>query len=716
LNLIQPIGTFRPIPERISRLSDLAYNLWWSWHPEAQKLFIDVDPTLWELVYHNPVKFLDEVRQASLIAAASNEDYVVRYDAVISQFDSYMVTNSTWFSTEHPDVKGTVAYFSFEFGLHESLPIYSGGLGVLAGDHVKGASDLDVPMVFVGFLYPQGYFRQIIDKDGWQEAVYNKLDFDDMPVMPAQTPNGSEVIVEVELAGRTIYAKVYRFQVGRMPLYMLDTDIYPNLPADRELSARLYGGDPELRVAQEIVLGVGGVRALRALGISPSAWHMNEGHSAFLILELARERVQAGQTFEDALKDVAASTIFTTHTPVAAGNDMFSFDLMDKYFSDYWPQLGITREQFLDLAKEGQPWGLAFSMTALALKGSKFHNGVSKLHGRVSRNMWHWLWPNLPVDKVPIEAITNGVHTGTWLAEELADFYSKYLGDDWYERLDDPKTWKPIFNASDAELWRVHLLLKQQLIDFARQHLAAWYSRTGSTPPPTPPLDPNAFTIGFARRFATYKRATLLFSDADRLSAILNNPHRPVQIIFAGKAHPKDEPGKHFIQQVIWASRHPGMEGKIVFLEEYDMNVARYMVHGVDMWLNTPRRPYEASGTSGMKASMNGVPNASILDGWWAEGYNGKNGWAIGQGQEYGNPDEQDWHDIASLYSLLEEEIVPRYFDRDKAGVPHAWVATMKEAIISVTPTFSMRRQVKEYTERFYLPAMTAHDASLKIR
>jgi starch phosphorylase len=490
---------------------------------------------------------------------------------------------------------------------------------------------------------------------------------------------------------------------------MLDTDIHPNAPSDRELGSRLYGGDQEMRIAQELVLGVGGIRALRAMDINPAAYHLNEGHAAFLVLELARERVAAGEPFAQAIREGAAQTVFTTHTPVAAGNDAFAFDLMDKYFKEYYPQLGVTRDEFLNLAREGQPWGPAFSMTALALKGSEFRNGVSKLHGRVSRNMWHWLWPNRDVDSVPIASITNGAHTGTWLAPELHAYYDKHLGQDWYNRLDDPATWQPLYNAPDDELWAIHYLLKQQLVAFARGKLAGWYSRTGTTPPVAIEqlLNPDALTIGFARRFATYKRATLMFNDSDHLMRILNAQGRPVQIIFAGKAHPKDEPGKHFIQQVNWASRHRGMAGKVVFLEEYDMNVARYLVHGVDVWLNNPRRPYEASGTSGMKAALNGVPNLSVLDGWWAEGYNGRNGWAIGEGQEFGNPDEQDWRDVQSLYSLLEHQVVPLFYNRNERNVPPGWLAMMKEAIVTCAPQFSMHRQVKEYTDMFYVPAIT---------
>jgi glycogen phosphorylase len=720
LNFIQPAGhAYKPIPERIGQLNEIAYNLWWSWQPDGHRLFSDIDPALWELVYHNSVKFLNEVRQKSLQDAAENKEYLAIYDGLLADFQTYMKAEKTWFADEIlPTIKnaaaksesqgkvGPIAYFCFEFGLHESLPIYSGGLGVLAGDHVKGASDLGVPMLFVGYLYPQGYFKQQINKDGWQEASYGKIDFDDVPALPALTPDGHEVIVEVDLPGRAIYAKVYRIEVGRSTILMLDTDIHPNAPTDRTLAANLYGGDQEMRVAQEIVLGIGGVRAIRALGIEPSAWHMNEGHAAFLVLELARERVKAGEQFGDAMQKVSADLVFTTHTPVAAGNDAFPMELIDKYFSSYYPELGVDRETFLGLAREGQPWGPAYSMTTLALKGSEYRNGVSRLHGRVSRNMWHWLWPDKPVDDVPISYITNGVHTGTWLAPELYRLWGKYIGEDWYARLDDPKTWEALDKVPDAELWEIHMGLKHRMAEFARSRVMGWYTRTGAPAPSVPLLNPDALTIGFARRFATYKRATLLFSNVDRLLHIIGGADRPVQFVFAGKAHPKDDPGKQFIQQVYWASRHPGLEGKVLLIEDYDMNVARYLVQGVDVWLNTPRRPHEASGTSGMKAAMNGIPNFSVLDGWWAEGFNGRNGWAIGEEHEYGNPSEQDWRDVESLYVQLEQDIVPRYYSRDEGGVPAAWVATMKESIRSATPQFSMRRQVKEYTRRFYLPAI----------
>jgi starch phosphorylase len=700
---------FTPIPTRISRLRDLAYNLWWSWHPEAQDLYRSIDPDLWELDYHNPVDFMRDVRQRKLEEVAADENYLQQYDSVMTAFDSYMNATDTWFATNHPEEKDkTIAYFSAEFGLHESLPIYSGGLGVLAGDHVKEASDLGLPFVAVGFIYPQGYFRQRLDHSGWQEATYTKLNFADVAAVPAVTPKGEEVVVEVDLPGRTIYAKVYELHIGRVRLFLMDTDIHPNSPQDRELAARLYGGDQEMRVAQEIVLGIGGVRALRKMGINPTAWHMNEGHSAFLVLELAREKVQQGTSFQDACEEVSRHCIFTTHTPVPAGNDAFPLPLIEKYFSQYWSQLGLSREEFVDVALQHQNWGPTFAMTVLALKLSNQHNGVSKLHGEVARDMWKWLYPNKPQNEVPITSITNGVHTHTWLSAEMHKLYDTYLGQGWERDIDNVERWKKIYEIPNEVLWETRRALKRGLIHSARERLRQRYTRFNMpTTAADYALDENAFTIGFARRFATYKRATLLFKDPERLKAILHHPDRPMQIVFAGKAHPADDPGKMFIQQVYQMSQQPGFAGKILFIEEYDMCVARWLVHGVDVWLNTPRRPHEASGTSGMKASLNGAPNLSILDGWWPEAYNGRNGWAIGQEREYSNQDEQDWEDSRHLYHLLENEVLPPYFERGADGVPHKWMAISKEAIATVAPVYSTARMVKEYAERLYLPSMS---------
>jgi glycogen phosphorylase len=713
---MKPLGrvsVFPRLPEPIKRLQDLAYNLWWVWHPAAQELFSSIDSLLWKQVNQNPVEFLRSVRQNQLNSAASSESYIERYDRVMGEFDAYMAPDAnTWFRRRHSDkTELTIAYFSAEFGMHEALPIYSGGLGILSGDHCKEASDLGLPFVGVGFLYPQGYFTQRITSSGDQEAIYEKIDFSEVPAQAALDPDGRPVVINVDLPGRTVYAKVWKIQVGRIPLYLMDTDVENNAPQDRELSARLYGGDHEMRISQEVVLGIGGVRALRALGYQPTVWHMNEGHSAFLNLERIRELVQSqGMSFDEAVEFVRAGSVFTTHTPVAAGHDAFNFEMMEKFFWQYWGQLGIDRHQFLNLASHDQGWGTQFSMTVLAFHLSAYHNGVSELHGHVSRRMWADLWPGTPVEQTPIGHITNGVHTGTWLVPELRDLYSRYLQEDWLEEIDDTETWKSVESLPDAELWTVHVDRKRKLLDFVRERAHQQYLRHGEGPRRLAQaahlLDPDALTLGFARRFATYKRATLLFRDLDRLKRIVNNPDRPVQIVFSGKAHPSDEPGKALIRQIYEFSQEPDLMGKIVFVENYDMNVARYLISGVDVWLNNPRRPYEASGTSGQKAALSGIPNFSILDGWWQEGYDGHNGWAIGEEREYKDQDTQDEADALSLYSILEDEIVPIYYARDDDGVPHSWIERMKAAIVSCAPLYSMKRMVKDYTESYYVPAM----------
>ena len=697
---------FTPIPARITRLRDLAYNIWWSWHPEAQELYRQIDPDLWEQDYHNPVNFLRDVRETRLIEASTSAEYLKRYDTVLVAFDTYMAAKDTWFATAYPEsTDRTIAYFSAEFGLHESLPIYSGGLGILSGDHVKEASDIGLPFVAVGFIYPQGYFKQQLDHSGWQFAIYNKLNFADVAASPAVTADGHEVVISVDLPGRTLYAKVYRVQVGRVPLLLMDTDIHPNSPQDRELAARLYGGDQDMRVAQEIVLGIGGVRALRAIGINPTVWHMNEGHSAFLVLELVREQVQRGVALKDAMDHVQQHAVFTTHTPVPAGNDAFPLPLIEKYFAAYWPQLGLSHDEFMSIAFQHQAWGPTFAMTVLALKLSQGHNGVSKLHGHVARGMWNWLYPGKAQDEVPISSVTNGVHTGTWLAPEMSALYDTALGQGWFDRIDDVAAWEPVRHIPDADYWAARLALKHRLVEFSRQRTLDRHKRLNTQPAAWPILQDNILTIGFARRFATYKRATLLFKDYERIKAILNRSDRPVQMVFAGKAHPADDPGKMFIQQVYQLSQQPGFLGRIVFIEEYDMCVARNLVQGVDVWLNTPRRPLEASGTSGEKAGLNGVLNLSILDGWWPEAYNGTNGWAIGEEREYSNLDEQDWNDSQHLYHLLEDEVIPLFYDHGADGLPHGWIARSKDAVATVGPQFSTRRMLKDYTNQLYMPA-----------
>lgn len=710
MKLLGTLSVIPVLPEPLARLRELAYNLWWTWHPEAQALFAAVDPERWENTNHNPVRLLHEVSPERLQALAADPDFRARQEAVLAAFDAYMHPAETWFSRTYPEhADELIAYFSAEFGLHEALPIYSGGLGILAGDHCKAASDLGVPLVGVGFLYPQGYFTQRIGEDGTQEAIYTKINFADLPATPARDPAGNEVIISVQLPGRNVYAKVWRLQIGRVPLFLMDTDVELNAPADRELSARLYGGDMEIRLAQEIVLGIGGVRALRALGLRPTVFHMNEGHAAFLSLERVRELVQEQRlSFYQAQQVVAASNVFTTHTPVPAGHDAFPFEMMDRFFRGYWGQMGLDREGFINLAR----WDNHFSMTVLALRFAVHANGVSALHGRVARAMWAGLWPGLPEEEIPIGHITNGVHTGTWLHPERAALYDTYLDRRWREEPDHPEYWEAITQVPDEALWGLHQRLRQETLAFLRERVARQRRRHGESPARVAAayelFNPDALTIGFARRFATYKRATLIFRDLERIRRLLSNPERPVQIIFAGKAHPADEPGKALIKAVHQLAQTPEFAGRIIFIEDYDMNVARHLVQGVDLWLNNPRRPNEASGTSGQKAALNGIPNLSVLDGWWVEGYNGRNGWAIGETREYKNEEVQDEADSASLYQLLEHEVIPAFFERDEQGIPRRWVAVMKEAIRSCAPRFSMSRQVKEYTERLYLPAARA--------
>ena len=705
------------VPEKIGRITELVYNLWWSWTPEARRLFRRLDYPLWRKTLHNPVQMLQEISPARLQEAAQDSTFVRQYNKVMMLFDETMKNRGTWFHETYPELSNkTIAYFSFEFGLHSSLPIYSGGLGILSGDHAKEASDLGLPFVGVGFMYPQGYFRQRLPSHGWQEAVYQQLDISQAPVLPMLDGNGHEMRISVNLAGRPVHARIWHVRVGRNPLFLLDTDVDQNEPWDRELSARLYAGDSETRIRQEIMLGIGGVRALRALGLNPSVWHMNEGHSAFLILECIRELVQQGKTFDEASAIIKKQSVFTTHTPVPAGHDAFGFHLVEQYFHGYWDDLGISREHFLSLGRHQEEWGIAFNMTVLALNLSGQANGVSKLHGEVSREMWHKVWPDKNVENVPISSITNGVHVSTWVAGEIHNIFDKYLGPNWLQEQDNPAIWQRLAEAPDSEMWEVHLTLKRKLMSFLRERVRRRWVDGSNDPTQVLTsgtlLDPEALTIGFARRFATYKRATLIFRDLERLQRILLDIHRPVQIIFAGKAHPADEPGKSLIQHIYNLAKHNQLGGRIAFIEDYDMHMARYLTQGVDVWLNTPRRPREASGTSGMKAAINGIPNLSILDGWWVEGYNGANGWAIGDEREFDNQDARDAFDANSIYQLLEEEIVPLYYGRDRDGTPRGWVEIMRESIRSNIQMFGTRRMIKEYTTELYVPAMLANETN----
>lgn len=709
-------GASGGLPEGLTRLHELANNLWWSWRPDARKLFDTVDPTLWHLTHHNPVKLLQELKPDRLAALAQDPAFVRQYSAVLKAYDEYMAARDTWFSIRYPSLaQSRVAYFSAEFGLHNSIPIYSGGLGILAGDHCKEASDLGIPLVGLGFMYPQGYFRQRLSPEGWQEAEYTSFNRMESPIHQALTPSGAPCRITVEIGDRTVHVLVWQVRVGRVILYLIDTDVPDNASPDRELSARLYGGDQEARLCQEILLGIGGVRVLLALGLSPTVWHVNEGHSAFLTVERVRQLVRDGHAYHEAVELVRQSTVFTTHTPVPAGHDVFPHHLMDRYFERYWGELALSREEFLRLGEHpATPWA-GFNMTALAMRMSQHLNGVSREHGRVSRAMWQCLWPDVPEDEVPIRSVTNGVHAPTWIASEMNELYSKYVGPDWADRSDDPAIWHRVTDIPDTELWAVRRALKRKLMSFIRERArVAWMAgRIGPAQVLAEGtlLDPEALTIGFARRFATYKRATLLFSTLHRLKPLLHDRWRPVQIVFAGKAHPADEPGRQFIHQVYSYCQDQGLGGHLAFLEDYDMHMAKYLVQGVDVWLNTPRPPMEASGTSGQKASLNGVPNLSVLDGWWQEGYDGANGWAIPASVETADPDAQDAHDADYLYRLLEQDLVPLFYTRDRDGTPRGWIQVIKDAIRTVAPRFCARRMVKEYMEVMYAPAAAPHGA-----
>lgn len=708
------------LPRRIARLGDLAYNLWWTWNPDSQRLYSGIDRELWDRLNHNPVLFLRQVERARLNAVTNNRHYLEYYDRIFRAFDEYMQAGETWFSSHYPELRNRpIAYFSMEFGLHEIFPIYAGGLGVLSGDHVKEASDLGLPFVAVGLYYSEGYFTQRIAEDGWQEASYTPHALEELPIQAVLDTEDMPVTLSVELPNREVIARVWEIRVGRVPVYLLDTNVPENMPGDRALSARLYSSDPEVRISQEILLGMGGLRALRVLGYNPSVWHMNEGHSAFLILERTRELVNSGYDFEKAKEMVRASNVFTTHTPVPAGNDEFPLWLTDKYFAHIWPELGLSRDQFIDLARHSVSWGDSFSMPMLALRFSQGCNAVSELHGRVARKMWNFVWPQRREDDVPITHITNGIHTGTWLARRMGHLFDRHLGQDWRERVDDPDVWDQILAIPDDELWEVRRHLKRKLAYYITDCARNRWVKGGA--PPIQILaggaliDPNVLTIGFARRFAPYKRANLILRDIDRLLTSLNRPGKPIQIIFAGKSHPDHEGGKMLIQDVYRAVKRPEAGGRLVFLEEYNMNLARYLVQGVDIWLNTPRRPNEASGTSGQKAALNGALNFSVLDGWWREGYNGKNGWAIGEDRDYDNLDQQDEIDAESLYDILEDEIIPLYYDERTAdGLPFEWIARVKESVRTLAPLFSMRRMVKEYLEDMYLPGMQSSPSTQK--
>ncbi len=712
-NIVEKIPTANAdLPERIGRLNELAYNLWWAWNPDAINLYKSLNHNLWDTVSHNPVELLQSISLNVLRSAAEDPEYLANYDKVMADFDAYMNSTDTWFHRNYPNMKDkAIAYLSFEFGLHESIPAYAGGLGILAGDHLKESSDMGLPLNAIGFIYNQGYFVQKISEDGWQETSNFYLDFNKLPIIPLYYEDGRKVMISVTLPGRDIHARIWKIQVGRNSLYLMDTTIDENSPYDQQLTAKLYTADLDTRISQEILLGIGGVRLMRELGINPNVWHMNEGHAAFLSLERCREIVASGKTFEEAAEIVRKNDVFTTHTPVPAGNDRFPMWLMEKYFSKMWGELGLTSEQFLDLGKETTTWGDQFTMPILALKLSERSNGVSKLHGEVSRAMWHFLWPDRKVEEVPISHVTNGVHSHTWVSRRMGMVFDQYLGTEWRDNLDDVEMWKKVEDIPDEVLWEVRRHQKRQLNSYiARSARRVWV--TGSKHPVQiiaggVLLEPDALTIGFARRFPTYKRGNLILRDYERLLRLLNNTDRPVQFVFSGKAHPADEAGKLILQQLYRAIKDAHTGGRMVFLEDYNMDIARHLVSACDVWMNTPRRPMEASGTSGMKAAMNGALNFSVLDGWWAEGYNGKNGWAIGTEQEYDSTEAQDDADALSLYETLENEIVPLYYDRKDIAAPSkGWMKMMKNAISTLSPMYSTRRMVGDYVRNMYIPAM----------
>jgi starch phosphorylase len=710
----RPIRTFTVLPhlpERLQALQKLAYNMWWCWNHEAGALFSRIDADLFEQVDSSPVKLLGAIDQARLEQLLRDDGFLAHMDRVEESFDRYM-SSSTWYQETYGDgSQCRVAYFSAEFGIHESVPVYSGGLGVLAGDHLKAASDLGIPLVGVGLMYREGYFRQYLNVDGWQQERYPENDFFNLPLIPETKKDGTPLLVTAPLPGREVQCRVWRIQVGRVPLYLLDTNIPQNGPEDRAITARLYGGDNDTRIRQEIVLGIGGVRALRALDKPPSVCHMNEGHSAFCGLERIRTLMeQHNLDFAAAREAVQAGTVFTTHTPVPAGNDVFPPHLIEHYFGAYMQQLRIDRNEFLALGRQNPRDGNEpFCMTVLAIRLANSTNGVSKLHGQVSRRMWKAIWPDLPDAELPITSITNGVHTRSWVSPDMVQLYERYLGMQWEERPTDHSIWKRVDHIPDAELWRTHERRRERMVAFARGRLKRQLANRGAPPGEIARadevLDPEALTIGFARRFATYKRGTLIFRNLDRLAAILNNKDKPVQLIFAGKAHPRDHGGKELIAEILHIARRPEFRRRVVFLEDYDMNMARYLVQGVDVWLNNPRRPLEASGTSGMKVCCNGGLNLSILDGWWVEGYAGDNGWAIGAGEEYTDLTYQDDVESRAIYDLLEQEIVPVFYNRSSDGLPRGWLRMMKRSMSTCCPIFNTSRMVQEYTDKCYWPA-----------
>jgi len=702
------------------RLWSLARNLWWSWDQDSSNLFLDLDPLRWRQLNHNPVALLSEIPLAAIELRATELVLHSRINYAYRRQREYLEADRTWGATHAGVLRPRpVAYFSAEFGLHESIPVYSGGLGILAGDHIKSASDLDIPLIGVGLFYSQGYFRQQLDTFGWQHEEYIENNTNDLPMELAIGANGEPVTVKIVTRSGSIHAKVWRTKVGRCDLLLLDSNVAGNAPEDRELTSRLYGGDGRVRIRQELLLGVGGVRALKAMGITPGVLHLNEGHSAFAILEAIREHMQdEGLAFAEAVSRVSRHAVFTTHTPVPAGHDRFNGDLIEEHLGPLADALGLSHERLMELGLEdaGNPGG-EFCMTVMALKLCRRANAVSALHGEVSRAMWAGLYPGKSEEMVPIGHITNGVHVPTWLAPQMFRLYDRHFGPGWHEQSGDARIWEGIEKVDDGELWETHLGLKSQLLDFVRRRAVAQSLRRGEPPELLQRLSrilsPDALTIGFARRFATYKRANLILADIERLLAMVNDPKRPVQFVFAGKAHPHDHPGKCVLQQIANLTRDREFADKIVFVEDYDINVGRYFVQGVDVWLNNPRRPLEASGTSGQKVVLNGGLNLSVLDGWWAEAYDGLNGFAIGNGRTHSNWDLHDSRDGEELYRVLREHVIPLYYQRDPDGLPRGWIKRMKRTIRTLGWRFNANRMVMDYTLKCYVPAAGGTSADM---
>ena len=709
------------LPKELKKLTEIANNLWWSWNTEFLKIFKMIDPDLWERIDKNPTKFLKLVAQEKIEKAAKNEEILKLYDQVVGYYENYIYSKDTWFAKKYPNNKqDLIAYFSAEYGLDEILPIYSGGLGILSGDHLKSASDLGIPLVAVGLLYKNGYFNQKINGYGQQESEYNNIDLYNLPINPVKTADDQDMILEFPMLGNTLYLKVWKIQVGRVSLYLMDSDIDKNIEEFKNITMKLYGGDKEMRIRQEIVLGMAGVELLKQLGLKPTVYHMNEGHSSFLTLQLIKNTMKEKEVaFQIAKEIVTSQTAFTSHTPVPAGNDIFDLGLIDKYFAGMWDDFGISRDEFMKLGmKETVNLEPGFNMGILALRIAGKRNGVSKLHGAVSRELFSEVWPDIAANESPITYVTNGIHTCSWLAPNLKELYNQYLIPYWQDNIQDDNIWKKINTIPDEKLWNEHLKRKEKLMNLIKKNVTERYKRSGYSYEDinevVNKLNPNALTIGFARRFATYKRATLLFRDIERLTQLLNQENRPVQLVFAGKAHPADVEGQNLIKQIHEISLMPQFKGKIFILENYNIGMARYLVSGVDVWLNNPRRPMEASGTSGEKASVNGVVNFSVLDGWWAEGYDTTNGWSIGTETEYDSYEIQDNSDSDSIYSTLENKIIPTYYKQNDKGYSKDWVKYMKNSIITTGGKYSTSRMLVDYMERIYMPLCDMYNKNFK--